>query len=81
MSAPIPLGVIGADRYARAIADHGAPLPGARVSRWSPSPCGQDRDGAKTLADRVGAEWSPEWETLARDPSLPAVLIRAHYEM
>ncbi|HKV44788.1 MAG TPA: Gfo/Idh/MocA family oxidoreductase, partial [bacterium] len=32
-------------------------------------------DGAKTLADRVGAEWSPEWETLARDPSLPAVLV------
>ncbi|HLW60766.1 MAG TPA: Gfo/Idh/MocA family oxidoreductase [bacterium] len=75
MNAPIPLGVIGADRHARAVAGHDAPLSGARIARWSPSPCGQDRDGANTLADGVGAEWSPDWQTLARDPSLPAVLV------
>ena len=75
MSVPIPVGVIGGGRRASALAEHEAPLSGARVSRWSPSPCGRDRDGARALADRMGAAFSPEWEAVARDPSLPAVLV------
>jgi predicted dehydrogenase len=75
MSRPLPIGVIGAARSAQAIADHDAALPGARVSRWAPSPCGQDRARAAGLAERTGAEFSTDWEAVARDPALRALLI------
>jgi len=75
MNAPLPIGVIGAGRRAHALAGHEAPLPGARVSRWAPSPCAQDRHEAAALAERIGAGFTPDWEAVARDPALPAVLV------
>ena len=75
MSRRLPIGVIGAARSAQAIADHDAPLPGAQVVRWAPSPCGQDRARAAALAERTGAQFSADWEAVAVDPALPALLI------
>jgi predicted dehydrogenase len=75
MNFPVPIGIIGADRYAQAIVDHGAPLPGARVARWAASPCGRDHDAATALAKRIDAPFSPDWDAVARDPSLPGVLV------
>ncbi len=75
MSRLVPIGVVGAGRHAQALAGHEAPLPGARVSRWAASPCGRDRDRATALAQRIGAEFSADWEAVAGDPSLPAVLV------
>lgn len=75
MSRPVPIGIVGAGRHAQALAGHEAPLPGARVSRWAASPCGHDRDRAAALAERIGAEFSADWEAVAGDPSLPAVLV------
>lgn len=75
MSRSVPIGIVGAGRHAQALAGHDAPLPGARVSRWAPSPCGHDRDRATALAERIGAEFSADWEAVAGDPSLPAVLV------
>ena len=75
MSRPVPIGIVGAGRHAQALAGHEAPLPGARVSRWAASPCGHDRDRAADLAERIGAAFSADWEAVAGDPSLPAVLV------
>lgn len=75
MSRPVPIGIVGAGRHAQALAGHEAPLPGARVSRWAASPCGHDRDRAAALAERIGAAFSADWEAVAGDPSLPAVLV------
>lgn len=75
MTLPITIGVIGAGRCAQALAAHEAPLPGARVTRWAPSPCGRDHAEAAALAGRVGAGFSADWEAVAGDPALPAVLV------
>ncbi len=75
MTVPVPVGVIGANRHASALADYEAPLRGARIARWAPSPCGRDRPGAAAHAERTGAGFAPEWEAVAGDPSIPAVLV------
>ena len=75
MTLPVPVGVIGAGRLASALADYDAPLRGARIARWAPSPCGTDRSRAATCAERTGARFMPDWNALAEDPSLPAVLV------
>jgi predicted dehydrogenase len=75
MTLPVPVGVIGAGRVASALVDHEAPLRGARLARWAPSPNGTDRSRAATHAERTGAGFTPDWNALAEDPSLPAVLV------
>lgn len=75
MTLPVPVGVIGSGRYASALAGYEAPLRGARIARWAPSPCGRDRSGAAAHAERIGAGFAPDWEALAGDPSMPAVLV------
>lgn len=75
MTLPVPVGVIGAGGHASALADYEAPLRGARIVRWAPSPCGRDRSRAAAHAERVGAGFVPDWEALAGDPAIPAVLV------
>lgn len=75
MMLPVPVGVIGAGRHASALAGYEAPLRGARIARWAPSPCGSDRSRAAAHAERIGARFAPDWEALAGDPSIPAVLV------
>lgn len=75
MTVPVPVGVIGANRHASVLADYEAPLRGARIARWAPSPCGRDRPRAAAHAERTGAGFAPEWEAVAGDPSIPAVLV------
>ena len=71
----VPVGVIGAGGPASALAGYEAPIRGARIARWAPSPCGRDRSGAALYAAWVGAGFAPDWDALAGDPSLPAVLV------
>lgn len=75
MTPPVPVGVIGAGRFASPLADYEAPLRGARLARWAPSPNGTDRSRAVTYAERTGAGFTADWNALAGDPSLPAVLV------
>lgn len=75
MTRPVPVGVIGAGRLTSALAEYEAPLRGARIARWAPSPCGADCSRAATLAERTGAGFTPDWSALAGDPSLPAVFV------
>jgi predicted dehydrogenase len=75
VTSPLPVGVIGAGRHASALAGYEAPLRGARIARWSPSPDGRDRSGAAAHAERVGAGFAADWDALAGDPSIPAVLV------
>lgn len=75
MMLPVPVGVIGAGRLTSALADYEAPLRGARIARWAPSPCRADLSRAAALAERTGAGFTPDWNALAADPSLPAVLV------
>ncbi len=75
MTRPLPVGVIGAGRHASALAGYEAPLRGARIVRWAASPCGRDRSRAAAHAERMGAGFAPDWEALAGDPSIPAVLV------
>lgn len=75
MTLPVPVGVIGASRRAAALADYEAPLRGARIVRWTPSRCRRDESRAAAQAERVGAGFVPDWEALADDPAIPAVLV------
>ena len=75
MTLPVPVGVIGAGRLTSALADYEAPLRGARIAQCAPSPCGADLSRAATLAERTGAGFTRDWNVLAADPSLPAVLV------
>lgn len=75
MTLPVPVGVIGGSRRSSALAEYEAPLRGARIVRWTPSPCGRDRSRAAAHAEQTGATFAPDWEALAGDPSIPAVLV------
>lgn len=75
MTAPLLVGVIGANRHAAAIADQGTPLGGARVSVTAASPDGRDRTAAAAVARRLGAAFAPRWQVVAQDPAVSVVLV------
>lgn len=75
MAAPVAVGVIGAGRHAAALADHQGPLGDVRIARWAASPGGADLSAIRELAIRIEAPFARDWEAVARDPELPAVLV------
>lgn len=74
-AAPVATGIIGAGRHAAALADHQAPLADVRIARWAASPGGADLPVIRELATRIGAPFVREWDAVARDPALRAVLV------
>lgn len=72
---PIALGIIGGGRHAVALVDHQAPLPDVTVARWAGSPGGGDLAVVRELATRIEAPFVREWEAVARDPDLRAVIV------
>ena len=75
MNPPLAIGVIGAGRHAAALAEHQAPLPDVRIARWAASPGGADLSVIRELATRIEVPFAREWEIVARDPDLRAVLV------
>lgn len=73
--APVSIGIVGGGRHAVALGDHHAPLPGVRIARWAASPGAADLSMIRELAVRLEAPFARDWEALARDPDLRAVLI------
>jgi predicted dehydrogenase len=73
--APLAIGIVGAGRHAAALADHQAPLGDVRVARWAASPGAADLSVIRELATRIEAPFARDWEALARDPDLQAVLV------
>jgi predicted dehydrogenase len=75
MDPPLPIGVIGAGRHAAALADHQAPLEDVRIARWAASPGAADITAIRELATRIRAPFDRDWDAVARDPELRAVLV------
>jgi predicted dehydrogenase len=75
MKRTIETGIIGASAHANALADHLAPLPRLRLARWGPSPSGEDQPAAAALARRADVSFVPDWQEVAREPSIRAVLV------
>lgn len=75
MISSIAVGVVGANRRARALTQHFAPFRGIRLSRWAASPGAQDESHACALARDARVQFTPNWEAIAQDPALTAVLI------
>ena len=73
--APVAVGIIGGGRHAVSLGDHQAPLPGVRIARWAASPGGADLSLIRELAVRLDAPFARDWQALARDPELRAVLV------
>jgi predicted dehydrogenase len=72
---PVAIGVIGAGRHGAALVDHQAPLADVRVARWAASPGGADLSAIRELATRLGAPFDRDWDAVARDPALSAILV------
>jgi predicted dehydrogenase len=72
---PIAVGVIGGGRHGAALAEHQAPLPDVRIARWAASPGGADASAVREFAARSDVPYAREWEAVARDPDLRAVLV------
>ena len=72
---PVAIGIIGAGRHAAALADHQAPLGDVRIARWAASPGGTDLSVIREMAVRIEAPFARDWEAVARDPGIPAVLV------
>ncbi|HLJ58810.1 MAG TPA: Gfo/Idh/MocA family oxidoreductase [bacterium] len=75
MTSPIGMGIIGANRYAAALADYAAPPAGAEVSAIAPSPNGRDRTAAAALARSLRAGFERDWGSVARHPAVGVVLV------
>jgi predicted dehydrogenase len=75
MKPTINTGVIGGSRHAQALVEYLAPLPRLRLARWAPSPGGGDQTGAAALARSAGVEFVPDWQAVAGETSLRAVLV------
>jgi len=71
----LAVGVIGGGRHGAALADHQAPLPDVRIARWAASPGGADVPFVREFAARIQVPFSREWEAVARDPELRAILV------
>jgi predicted dehydrogenase len=71
----LAVGVIGAGRHGAALAEHQAPLADVRIARWAASPGGGDISAVREFAARIDAPFAREWEAVARDPELRAVLV------
>jgi predicted dehydrogenase len=74
-AAPVAVGVIGGGRHGAALADHQAPLADVRIARWAASPGGADVSAVREFAARIDAPFAREWDAVARDPDLRAVLV------
>ena len=72
---PLAIGVIGAGRHAAALAEHQAPLADVRIARWAASPGAADLSAIRELATRIEAPFDRDWDAVARDPELRAVLV------
>jgi predicted dehydrogenase len=72
---PIGVGVIGGGRHGAALAEHQAPLAGVRIARWAASPGGADASAVREFAARSDVPYARDWEAVARDPDLRAVLV------
>jgi predicted dehydrogenase len=68
-------GVIGANRHAKALARHLAPVRGLHLRRWAASPSDQDRVDAVMLAKQTHVPYSSRWQAVVEDPSLPAIVV------
>ena len=75
MKPTIDAGVIGGSHYARALADHRAPLPRLRIARWSPSPGGGDQAAAASLARRAAVGFVSDWQEVVQEPAIKAVFV------
>jgi predicted dehydrogenase len=71
----IPIGVIGADRYADELLQHQAPLPGIRLADWAPMPDDCDHTRVAELAQAAGARCADSWQGLIEDSRLDAILV------
>lgn len=71
----VAVGIIGSGRHAADLAGHEAPLSDVAVLRWAAGPGDPDPGAAEHLAGRLGAPFAREWESVARDPALQAVLV------
>ena len=71
----ISAGVIGASGHADALVDHLPLLPRLKLVRWAPSPAQQDESEATALAQRAGVAVVSEWQAVAQEPSIEAVLV------
>jgi predicted dehydrogenase len=75
MESIISAGVIGANRHAKMLVAHLAPIRGVRLLRWAASPEDQDRPEAAALASRAHISFSLNWQTVAEDPSLGGLVV------
>lgn len=76
MTAPLlSVGVIGGGRHGAALSEHQAPLADVRIARWAASPGGGDVSAVREFAARMDVPFAREWEAVARDPDLRAVLV------
>ncbi|HLN14141.1 MAG TPA: Gfo/Idh/MocA family oxidoreductase [bacterium] len=71
----IPLGVVGGGAHAAVLADHGVPLPQARIARWAAGGDSRDRAAASALAEGLGVPFSADWDAVVRDPALRGILV------
>jgi predicted dehydrogenase len=71
----INAGIIGGSGHAHALVDHLPLLPRLRLARWTPSPGQQDASQATALAQRAGVGFVSEWQAVAHEPSIEAVLV------